>query len=133
MTKQSKKRRAQSRARDLQLIYDRQEEYNHLISIGYNEEQAIKKLKTMPKLSPVEKLDRRYKRAKQRIGTTAIATKGISLTNKDVQRYIKKHHLTKVGDQLYFPKNIKLERPESPYSIIGGEKSTHRSFHMGVK
>jgi len=131
--KQSKKRRGQQRARDLQLIYDRIEDYNHLISIGYLPDQAIKKLKAMPKLTSVEKLDRRYQRAKKQFGALSIDTKGISLKNKDVKTYIKRHHLTLVGDRLYLPGNIKMDRPKSPYSIRGGVESTKRSFHEGAR
>ena len=128
MVKQSKKRRTQKARSDRQLIYDRLEEYNHLISIGYSRDNAIKKLRSSPPLNSLEKLKVRYDKAFKTIGTQGISLKGIKLT-KDVKQFIKRHHLVKVGDTLYFPGNVKMERPKTHHAIRGGMTSTKVSFH----
>jgi len=117
MTRQSKKYRTQKVKSDLQLIYDRKEEYNHLISIGYTKDQAILKLRNSPPLNSLTKLKLRYQQSHKAVGTSGISMKGIQRT-KDVEKFIVHHHLIDMGDTLYFPKNKQLGRT-SPISIVG--------------
>jgi len=122
----SKKQRGRKRKSDLQLIYDRKDEYNHLISIGYTQEQAIKKLRNMAPLSSLQKLELRYKNNFKSFGTSGISMKGIKRT-KEVEQFIKSHHLIDRGDTLYFPENKKMERIK-PTTVYGGIESTRVSF-----
>jgi len=120
----SKKQRGRKRKSDLQLIYDRKDEYNHLISIGYTQEQAIKKLRNMAPLSSLQKLELRYKNNFKSFGTSGISMKGIHRT-KEVEKFINTHHLIDRGDTLYFPANKKMTRT-SPVSITGKTQYTSK-------
>jgi len=110
--KQSKTRRKNKALSERRLIYENLKEYNHLISIGYNKEQAIKKLKNKPKGSSVDKLKQRVKQTKDQFGVTAISLKGIRIT-KPVLDYIKKLEKTDVIEHYIDGHDIlKLKNPK---------------------
>ena len=89
MTRKTKKQRTKSQISERRLITTNIEKYKHLISIGYNHDQAIKKLrKEAVHLSGVEKLRQRIKIASEKFGVTGVTLGGIRLT-KDVLDYIK--------------------------------------------
>jgi len=85
---QSKKRRQKTWLSEKRLIYENSKEYNHLISIGYTRDQAIKKLKNKPKGTSVDKLRKRIDLAKSQFGITGVTLKGIT-KSKDVLDFIK--------------------------------------------
>ena len=110
--RQSKTRRKNKLLSERRLIYENLKEYNHLISIGYSKENAIKKLKQKPKGSSVDKLKRRIELAKGQVGVTAVSLKGIRVT-KDVEVYIKK--IEKAGVIEHYVKGhdvVKLNNPK---------------------
>jgi len=86
MAKQSKKRRKNKALSERRLIYENIQEYNHLISIGFTKDQAIKRLKSG---SGVDKIKKRIALAKKQFGVTGVSLNGIRIT-KDVLAYIKK-------------------------------------------
>ena len=86
MAKQSKAVRRNKLLRERRLIYENIDEYNHLISIGFTKDQAIKRLKSG---SGVDKIKKRIALAKKQFGVTGVSLSGIRNT-KDVLSYIKK-------------------------------------------
>ena len=90
MAIQSKTVRRNKALRDRRLIYENVKEYNHLISIGFTKEQAIKRLRQQDKSSGgIEKIKKRISLSKSQFGVTGVNLKGIRIT-KDVLTYIKK-------------------------------------------
>jgi len=89
MTKSTKKKRIKKQISERRLITSNIEKYKHLISIGYNHDQAVNKLrKEAIHMTGPEKLRQRIMIAKDKFGVTGVTLGGIRLT-KDVLDYIK--------------------------------------------
>ena len=88
MTKKSKKVRAKQFAYEKRLMYENASEFNHLISVGFTKEQAIKRLKNKPRGSSVDRLENRVKSALNSFNVTGVSLQGI-VKSKDVLDYIK--------------------------------------------
>jgi len=89
MTRKTKKQRTKSQISERRLITTNIEKYKHLISIGYNHDQAVNKLrKESIHMAGPEKLRQRIMIAKDKFGVTGVTLAGIRLT-KDVLAYIK--------------------------------------------
>jgi len=89
MARKTKKQRTKSQISERRLITSNIEKYKHLISIGYNHDQAVNKLrKEAVHMAGPEKLRQRLMIAKDKFGVTGVTLGGIRLT-KDVLDYIK--------------------------------------------
>ena len=71
----SKKRRIKKQKSERQLIDDNLETYNQYLKIGYTREQAVKKLKSQPRLPSLGKLKARYERNLRQPGAIGISLK----------------------------------------------------------